>query len=291
MKTIFRHERFCQNSRSLLRTIGLLLLGVVLAGCPSGRTVTEEKVVIRGSNTFGEELGPRLIELYKKEHPAVIFDTEFKATGYGVGALIGGLCDIAAASRVLNVNELDLARSHGVEIYDYVIGSYSVAVIVNATSPVANLTRDQVRDIFTGVVQNWKDVGGPDAAIHLYIRDQISGTHLGFRELAMENKPYGSGPKAFTTYGDIVQTVAHDPNGIGYATIDLPKDADVKGVSIEGVAPTAVSVNQGQYPYARVLHLYTVKGKESDAAHDFIQFVRSHRGQQIVHQMGFVPNP
>jgi len=291
MNTTSRNERFIQHSRSLLRTIWLVLLGVVLAGCPSEKTVREQKVVISGSNTFGEELGPRLIGMYKKEHPAVAFETGFKLTGYGVGALVAGQCDIAAASRVLNVNELELARTHGIEFNDYIIGSYSVAVIVNATSPVANLTRDQVRDVFTGVVRNWKEVGGPDAAIQMYIRDQISGTHLGFRELAMENKPYGPGLKTFTTYGDIIQAVAHDANGIGYAIIYLPKNLDVKAVSIDGVAPTAVSVNQGLYPYARVLHLFTAKGKESDAAHDFIQFIQSFCGQQIVHEMGFVRIP
>jgi len=273
----------------LLRSISLVLLGVVLAGCPADRTMTEKKVVICGSNTFGEELGPRLIGLYKKGHAAVTFETGFKATGYGVGALVAGRCDIAAASRVLNANELELARTHGVEFNDYIIGSYSVAVIVNAANPVGNLTRDQVRDVFTGVVRNWKEVGGPDASIQLYIRDQISGTHLGFREMAMEDKPYGSGLKAFTTYRDIIQSVAHDANGIGYAIIGLPKNSDVKAVSIGGVAPTAASVNQGQYPYARVLHLYTAKGRETAAALDFVQFVQSFRGQQIVHLMGFVP--
>jgi phosphate transport system substrate-binding protein len=291
MNTEFCHDCFARNSMSLLRTISLGLVGAVLTGCPSGRMVREQKVVISGSNTFGEELGPRLIVLYKKEHPAVTFEAGFKATGYGVGALVAGQCDIAAASRVLNANELELARTHEVEFNDYIIGSYSVAVIVNAASPVANLTRDQVRDVFTGVVRNWRELGGPDAAIQLYIRDQISGTHLGFRELAMENKPYGPGLKTFTTYRDIVLAVAHDTNGIGYASIDLPENADVKAVSIGGVAPTALSVNQRQYPYARVLHLYTAKGRESAAAHDFVQFVQSPRGQQIVHQMGFVPRP
>ena len=111
MNPTFRHERLIENSVSLLRTISLVLLGVVLAGCPAGRTVTEKKVVICGSNTFGEELGPRLIALYKKEHPAVTFETGFKATGYGVGALLADQCDIAAASRVLNANEREAARS------------------------------------------------------------------------------------------------------------------------------------------------------------------------------------
>lgn len=291
MNTTFRHDCFIRNRMGLQRSISLVLLSVVLTGCPSGRPVTEKKVVIGGSNTFGEDLGPRLIALYKKEHPEVTFETAFKATGYGVGSLVADQCDIAAASRVLNANELEVARFHGVEFNDYIIGSYSVAVIVNAASPIGNLTRDQVRDIFTGVVRNWNEVGGPDAAIHLSIRDQISGTHLGFRELAMEDKPYGSGLKTFTTYRDIVQAVAHDASAIGYVSIDLAENTGVKAVSIGGVAPTAVSVNQGQYPYARVLHLYTAKGKESVTAHDFVQFVQSSRGQQIVAQMGFVPHP
>lgn len=262
-----------------------------LVACPSKKPVTEEKVVIRGSNTFGEELAPRLVALYKKENPAVAFDLEFKGTSYGLGALMADACDIAAASREMNQNDLALARSRGLEFNDHVIGSYSVAVIVSAGSPVADLTRDQVRDIFTGAVQNWKDVGGPDAPIQLYIRDQISGTHLGFRELAMENKPYALGVKTYTTYRDLVQAVARDPKGIGYSSIDLAGQPDVKALLIGGVSPTASAVNKGQYPYERFLRLYTSKAKETPAAGSFVRFVQSARGQEILNQMGFVPHP
>ena len=120
-----------------------------------------------------------------------------------------------------------------------------------------------MRDLFTGAVQNWKEVGGPDAPVHLYIRHPISGTYLGFRELAMENKPYALNLKTFTNYTDIVQAVAQDANGIGYSTIALASNAGVKPVSIGGVAPTVESVNKGQYPYARVLRLYTDKANET----------------------------
>jgi phosphate transport system substrate-binding protein len=275
---------------SLLRNISLVLLTAVFAGCSSEKTVKEEKVVIRGSNTIGEELAPRLISLYTKDHPTVVFDIEFKGTPYGVGALMAGRSDIAAASRPLTKNELALAKDRAIEFNDYVIGSYSVAVIVNAASPIGNLTHDQVRDIFTGVVQNWNEVGGPDAPIKLYIRDEISGTHLGFRELAMENKPYALGLKTFTSYKEIEQAVAQDPNGIGYSSIDVSDNPGVKAVSIGGVVPNASSVNQGQYPYARVLHLYTDKANETPATHAFIEFIQSSKGQQVVNQMGFVPH-
>ena len=207
-----------------------------------------EKIVILGSNTIGEELAPRLVAEFKKEHPAVAFDLEFKGTTYGLGALIVGRCDIAAASRDATTNEVELARDRGVEFNDHTIGAYGVAVIVNAGSPIGNLTRDQVRDLFIGAVQNWKDVGGPDAPVHLYIRHPNSGTYLGFRELAMENKPYALNVKTFTNYTGIVQAVAQDANGIGYSTIGPASQAGVKSVSIGGVAPTVASVNKGQYP-------------------------------------------
>jgi phosphate transport system substrate-binding protein len=206
-----------------------------------------------------------------------------------VAALIGGLSDIAAASRTFTVNEQELARARNVQCNDYVIGFYSIAIVVNAGNSIGNLTRDQVRDIFTGVIQNWKEVGGPDTPIHLYIRDPISGTHLGFRELAMENKPYGADMKPFTSYEAIVEAVGNDASGIGYSSLELLTKPSVKAVSIGGIAPTAAAVNQGQYPYARVLHLFTDKAKEPPTAHDFIQFVQSSAGQQVLNQMGFVP--
>jgi phosphate transport system substrate-binding protein len=284
MKTI--NECFGLHRITLAGSLGLMALGVMVTGCGK-----PEKITIRGSNTFGEELAPRLIAEYRQEHPTVVFDTEYKGTTYGMGALMVGRCDIAAASRPVSTNELQLAKDRDVEFNDHVIGAYSVAVVVNAGSPIGSLTRDQVRDIFTGAVTNWKEVGGPDAPIHLCSRDEISGTYLGFRELAMENKPYALGLKAFTNYLGIIQKVAQDANGIGYASIDLAGKDGVKAVAIGGVAPTIASVNGGQYPYARVLHLYTDTPKESATTRDFVQFVQSKHGQEVLTRMGFVPRP
>jgi len=266
----------------------LALSGFLLGGC--SESAKTEKITIRGSNTIGEELVPRLIAEYKKEHPGVTFDTEFKGSAYGFGALMAGLCDIAASSREASMNELRLARDRAMEFNHYIIGTYSVSVILNAANPVTNLTLIQVRDLFTGAIQNWKEVGGPDAPVSLYIRDPISGTHLGFRELAIENKPYALNVKTFTNYDGIVHAVAKDPNAVGYCNlVAMPKEA--KAVAIGGVAPVVFSVNEGKYPYARVLRLCTDKAKESTTARDFINFVKSQRGQEIVAQVGDVPRP
>src|SRR5205085_4256334 len=189
------------------------------------------KVVIKGSNTIGEELGPRLIAEYKKDHPAAAFELESKGTGSGLWALVASQCDLAAASRAVSEEELKQATERGMKLDEHTIGSYSVAVVVHADNPVKDLTKDQVRDLFTGVVTNWKDVGGPDAPVHLYIRDPISGTHLGFKELAMENKAYGAGTNALTSYAAIIEAVAKDPNGIGYSSFDLANKPGAKIVS------------------------------------------------------------
>jgi phosphate transport system substrate-binding protein len=272
---------------------------IAQSGCSSGdkpadnpaATGTPGKVVIKGSNTIGEELGPRLIVEFKKAHPAAVFELESKGTGYGLAGLLAGQCDLAAASRTPIKDELDLAHSRGIELNDYPIGFYSVAVIVQANCPVTSLTREQVRDIFTGAVQNWKDVGGPDAPIHLCIRDPISGTYLGFKELAMENKPYAAGPKTCTNYETIVTAVAEDPTAIGYSSIELAAKPGVKPLAIGGVAPSMVSVKEGKYPFQRALHLYSNKAKEAPAAHDFALFIQSAPGQTVLTESGFVPGP
>jgi len=286
VKNVLRSEWFMKHRAGLHSAAGMIFLALLFVGCSPAKT---QKVVIRGSNTIGEELAPRLIAEYQKDHPGAAFDTEYKGTTYGFGALFVRRCDIAAASRDATTNEVALARDHGVELTNEMIGTYCVAVVVNAACPVADLTRAQVRDIFTGAVQNWKEVGGPDSPVHLFIRHPVSGTYLGFRELAMEDKPYALTVKTCTNYTDIVRAVAADPSAIGYSRFQLATNPGVKAIMIGGVAPSATSVKQGKYPYARTLRLYTNKTAEAPAAREFTEFVLSSSGQQILDQMGFVP--
>src|SRR5207244_4960442 len=117
---------------------------------------------------------------------------------------------------------------------------------------------------------------------HTYIRNPVSGTHLGFQELALGTNNYGLGFKTFTNYAGIVQAVSNDPAGIGYSSFAQAKKGSTKAVSIAGSAPTAENVQKGTYPYARTLHLYTSKGHETQPALEFINFVVSPQGQQVL---------
>ena len=295
MKALSFSRRSGQWTVLFQRSLPLCVLMLFLTGCPAPTSPADStaasgnKLVLRGSNTIGEELAPRLIAAYTNEHSDAVFDTEFKGTGYGLGALSTYSCDIAAASRVVSTNELDLLKQGNIDLNEYVIGDYAVAVVVHALNPVNDLTKEQVRDIFTGTIQNWKEVGGPDQPIHLYIRNPVSGTYLGFQELAMGNGPYGHAQKTLTSYADIVQSISQDPAGIGYSGLPKPQVVDTKMVSIGGVEPTAANVSKGSYPYARVLRLYTDKAKESPAAKEFIQFAMSAKGREIITKSGFVP--
>lgn len=288
------------NAKSPYRSVRLIVGNVVLfsvvalllVGCPADKptidVTAKGQVTIKGSNTFGEELAPRLIAAYNKTRPNVGVTLESKGSVSGIAALIAGECDIAAASRNATPDELNQARARGIELKEYVIGYYGVAVIVNRTNPVGKLMPEQVRDIFTGAVKNWKELGGPDTPIHLCIRDPSSGTNLGFRELAMNNNPYRSDARMFTDYAQLAEAVSQDLGGVGYASMNMATHSGLKAVSIDKYEPSALSVNEGWYPYARMLRLYTNKAKESLFAQDFVLFVQRDPGQKILDDSGFV---
>jgi phosphate transport system substrate-binding protein len=268
-------------------TAGIAFAGAVIA-LATGAAAQTAKIVIKGSNTFGEELAPALIEKYRKKHPDVSFELESKGSASGFAALLAGECDIASSSRTINDDEKRLAQSRGIKLNDKYIGSYGVAVILHPANPVNNLTDKQIRDIFTGAITNWKAVGGKDLPIQLYIRDPVSGTNLGFRELAMENTPYAASAKAFQTYGEIVAVVKSDEAGIGYASMLAENEKGLKTARINGKQITIWSVNEGRYPYARSLRLYTNKNRESPEVKDFLRFVITRPGQDVLQQLGFV---
>jgi len=278
------------------RVAGLLLAGALVAGCPADRppppAARSERVILKGSNTVGEELAPRLAAEFRQTRPGIAIEIETRGSASGFWGLIAGVCDIAASSRPMLADERQQAEVRGLKLNEYTLGAYAVAVVVNAHNPVTDLTREQVRDIFTGAVADWKEVGGPAGPIHIYLRDPVSGTYLGFRELALQDQPYATNrATALTNYAAIVAAVAHDPQGIGYAGFLSAGAPGVKAVSIGGVPPTAAAVHAGQYPYARMLRLYTARSRETPLARDFIQFTLSARGQEIVRQMDFVPRP
>jgi len=245
-------------------------------------------VVIKGSNTFGEALGPALAKGYKSRQPTVTIEIESKGSASGITALFDGQCDLAAMSRPLTEDEQRRAKSRGLKIKSYAIGYYGVAVIVNAANPVARLSDEQVRDLFTGKITRWKEVGGPDAPVEVYTRESDSGTFLGFQELAMERRPYAPTAKAVRSDEDLASAVAAHPLAVGYVPFAMVARKDVKGVAINLFTPTPWNVIQNDYPFARGLRLCSDARRESAAVKAFINFCLSREGQTLVGSVGFV---
>ena len=261
-----------------------LLLGASAASA-------QDKVAIRGSNTIGEELAPALVAEYKKDHKDAAFDLEFKGSGYGIGALMGGYCDIAASSKPVGKEQEEIAQIRSFTFKEYIIGSYTVSILVNAENPVGNLSSAQVQSLFTGKISNWKEVGGPDTPVHLCARDPVSGTYQGFKELAMGFQDYGKPVQLYTNYVALAAAVAKDPNAIGYTGLDLAPHTGTKAVTVDGVAPTSANVTERKYPYARPLRFFTDANKESAKTKDFVDYVLGGDGQKVLTAMGYAPKP
>lgn len=266
--------------------VRIAALTLALAG--TAAAAEQRKITIKGSNTFGEELGPALIAEFLKARPDAEIALESKGSASGFAALFAGECDIAASSRSVNEDERRLADSRKQRLRNYTIGYYGVAVIVHADNPVHRLTDRQVRDLFTGAVKNWKQLGGPDTPVNLYIRDPVSGTYLGFQELAMKGQPYAKKARMFKSYQEIAEAVRSDPSGVGYVDMALARGKELRMVSVNNVLPTVKSVNEGDYPYARQLRLYTLRGRETPLARTFIQYVRSPAGQKVLVRLGYI---
>jgi len=247
-----------------------------------------QKLVIKGSNTFGEQLGPVIIAEFRKSNPDVECALESKGSATGFAALLAGECDIASSSRTINEDESRLARSRGIRLNMQVIGYYGVAVVVNEVNPVKQITDVQVQRIFTGAVTNWKQLGGLDVPIQTYIRDPVSGTYLGFQELAMNRQPYVKSARLLRSHGKIVAAVKADAGGIGYVGMNLASGHGVRGVAINGVLLSPLAVEDDRYPYARALRLYTDSRRDSEATRQLIHFILTRRGQNVLEQLGYV---
>jgi phosphate transport system substrate-binding protein len=268
-----------------MKTPRLLSILVLLAAL---HTAAAQPLVLEGSNTFGKDLGPALAAAFESQNPGANIQIKTPGSGAGLDALIDGRTLVAPTSRTANEDELRRARAAGIKLRAHSIGSYGVAILVNAQNPLRSLRASDIRAIFTGEITNWKSLGGPDAPIELVIHDDTTGSALGFRELAMRLRPYAKNATALPTDEAILAAVAANPHAIGYAGIGLQKPG-TRPLLIEGIPANRDAILEGLYPYARTLFLYTNPRTETPEAKKFIRFVQSREGQRILASLGFVP--
>ena len=251
-------------------------------------TMQAQKLVIKGSDTLGAKLVPMLAEEYKAMHPGVSFEIAAEGSTTGIAAITDSTADIGMASRRAKPTEMSAAKAKGVAMKPTIVCFDGIAVIINGNNPIADLTKRQVEQIFTGDVTDWSAVGGTPGTISVYTRNTSSGTYSDFKDLAMKKRDYAGSSQKMAGNEQIVAEVAKNPNGIGYVGLAYIHEDGIKVISIEGGTPTKESVLAKKYPYARPTFYYTNGEPEGEAA-KFIDFTLSDVGQKIVEQIGFVP--
>ncbi len=248
-------------------------------------------VTVKGSDTM-VILAQRWAEDYMKKNPSKKVQVTGGGSGTGIAALVNGTTDVADASRAMKDDEKAKVRDrYNVLPTEIAVAKDGVAIYVNDGNPVSQLTPEQLKGIYTGDVTNWKQVGGSDAPIVLYSRENSSGTYVFVKEQVLKNEDYASNAQTLPGTAAVVNAVAKEKNGIGYGGAAYAKGVkEVKIVGTDGQAytPSADNVKSGKYPLSRPLFMYT-RGKPAGEAKEFIDFCLSPAGQAIVTQVGYFP--
>lgn len=266
----------------------IVCAGVIFAQVLTWKTAFAGKksLTLTGSTTV-LPIAQLCAEKFMEQHPDVDISVRGGGSGVGIAALIDGTCDIAMASRPMKTKELKSARSKGINPVATVIARDGIAVIVHPSNPLSEITLVQLRDIYTGKISNWKDVGGKSGRIVVISRDVASGTFEVFKKLVLKGAKTRADALMLASNKAVATTVEKTPGAIGYVGLGYVS-SKVKALPVDGVEPTKKTVASGEYKLARPLYFYT-DGKPKGLAKEFIDFVLSSEGQKIVEEAGFVP--
>ncbi len=259
--------------RRIVLMISVIL--VCMAGCGQGERDT---VYCDGSTAMGE-LVEALSEAYKRDGGGII-NVSGSGSGAGIQAVLTGMCDIGLSSRELTEEEkVKGAKGH-------IVALDGIAVIINLENPVSELTMVQLKDIYTGKVMNWKEVGGVDAPVAVLGREAGSGTRDAF-EVAVGAVGECVHTCEYNATGDVVGGVSRNQNAIGYVSLSAVGEG-VKALPLDGVSCTLGTVQNGSYPISRPF-IFVVNSSVSPAAKRFLNFVLGPKAEEIILLTGMVP--
>ena len=233
-------------------------------------------------STSMEKLANALSEAFMEEYPDVTVTAEFVGSGAGIEAVTNGTADIGNSSRSLKDEE----KAAGV--VENVVAIDGIAVCVDPANEVADLTKEQLTNIYNGTVTNWKEVGGADEPIIVIGREAGSGTRGAFEEL-VDLKDACKYANELDSTGAVIAKVASTPGAIGYASLDALDDS-VKALSLEGVEATAENIKAGNYFLSRPFVMAT-KGEiseQNDLVQAWFDFVLGDEGQQVASEVGLI---
>jgi phosphate transport system substrate-binding protein len=286
--------------------VGMLLFGLTssLTGCETRRSASDsgtlgsaQAIENKGSDTL-VNLALAWAEEYVKLNSHMRISVTGGGSGTGIAAMINGTVDIANASRAMKSEEVDAAKANGITPVEFVVARDAIAVVINPSNPVDNLTLEQISDIYTAKITNWRQVGGQDRPIVLLSRESNSGTYVYFLEnvIRLGDKKsdllFSPDTLLMPSSEGISAQVRRNPNaigydGLGYVTHDQKVVAVARDASGPYVLPAIDTVNDDSYPVSRPLYMYTA-GQPTGEIKAYLDWILG-TGQEIVPKLGFVP--
>ena len=266
--------------KNMKKMISLLTAMIMLACALTACGGNKAAVATDGSTSMDKVIGA-LGEAFEADTGITV---TYNATGSGAGiqAVLEGRCDIGLASRNLKDEEKAKGLEATVLAYD------GIAIIVNPSNPISDLSVETIAKIYTGEIKNWNEIGGDDAEIVLIGREAGSGTRDGFEDIT-KTKDKCNYRQELTSTGDVITTVASNPAAIGYASLASLKDS-VKGLTVDGVAASEATIKDGSYVVQRPFVLVTKKdAKLSESAKQFFDYITSEAANKIISAAGVVP--
>ena len=252
------------------------------AAAPAETTADLSGSISMVGSTSMEKLANALSEAFMEKYPDVTVTAEFVGSGAGVEAVTNGTADIGNSSRSLKDEE----KAAGV--VENIVAIDGIAVCVDPANEVADLTKEQLTNIYNGTVTNWKEVGGADEPIIVIGREAGSGTRGAFEEL-VDLQDACKYANELDSTGAVIAKVASTPGAIGYASLDALDDS-VKALSLEGVEATAENIKAGNYFLSRPFVMAT-KGEiseQNDLVQAWFDFVLGDEGQQVASEIGLI---
>ncbi|TAL65273.1 MAG: phosphate ABC transporter substrate-binding protein [Bacteroidetes bacterium] len=274
-----------------MKNYKILSIMLIIAIVATATGFSQAKITVKGSDTM-VILAQKWAELYMKNNPQAVIQVTGGGSGVGITALINGTTDICNASRPMKQTEIEKLKARyntlGVQIP---CAKDGVTIFLNETNKVQELTLKQLSDIYTGTVKNWKEVGGNDAEIRLYGRENSSGTYTYFHDEVVK-ADYVASVQSLPGTAAVVNAVKKDVNGIGYGGAAYAvgvKHAKVKkDAKSTAYLPTAESIGKGDYPITRYLYMY-LRNRPTGETRKYIDWILSSEGQMIVTEVGYFP--
>ena len=246
---------------------------------------------IKGSDTV-LPVAQQTAERFMNQHPDTRVTVTGGGSGVGISALLDNTTDIAMASRPIKFSEKMKIKSAGEDVAEIVVAYDALAVVAHPSNPVKQLTRQQLEDIFRGIITYWKQVGGDDRKIVVYSRETSSGTYEFYKESELKNKNYMASSLSMPATGAIIQSVSQTKGAIGYVGLAyVSPRVKTLSVSYDGkhyAAPTVENATNKTYPIVRPLYYYYNVKKKAEID-PLIQYILSPDGQDIIKKSGYIP--